>query len=211
MLEKSAPSNTFPSDGLKAADSQRLPSRQASGQNENADGTDLVNSPSTGKGHDLSEQMHKTRKKRTLKDLVRACGKLGDMSDKSQLLAQWKLERKDIEWKAHPANVRLRKMIHELVLKLEQLDRDLQTQGGASGKVRDVARERYWEADAPLTSMGMSELLQLRNMLATLLMILLREPTPRRCTGDEMDLSSSRKLGSLPRVSNLIRQSRRKN
>jgi hypothetical protein len=129
MLGKSAPSNTFPLDGLKAADSQRLPSRQVSGQNESADGTDLANSPSTGKGRDHSEQTHKTRKKRTLKDLVRACEKLGDMSDKSQLLAQWKLERKNVEWKAHPANVRLRKMIHELVLKLEQLDRDLQTQG----------------------------------------------------------------------------------
>jgi hypothetical protein len=106
-----------------------LPSRQVSGQNESADGTDLANSPSTGKGRGPSEQTHKTRKKRTLKDLVRACEKLGDTSDKSQLLSQWKFERKNIEWKAHPANVRLRKMIHELVLKLEQLDRDLQTQG----------------------------------------------------------------------------------
>ncbi|CAN9242659.1 unnamed protein product [Alternaria alternata] len=41
-------------------------------------------------------------------------------------------------------------MIQQHVIKLENLSRELHNQGGASGKVRDVARERFWEA-SPLT------------------------------------------------------------
>ena len=98
----------------------------------------------------------KTRKTRTLKDLVRVCKELGDTSDKSQLLDRWKTVRKC----AH--HVRLRYITHELVLELEQLCTDLKTQGGASSKVRDLARERYWEADSPLTGKGTLKSFHLR-------------------------------------------------
>jgi len=101
------------------------------------------------KRRDSHSKTPKTRKTRTLKDLVRVCKELGDTSDKSQLLDRWKTARKC----AH--HVRLRYITHDLVLELEQLCTDLKTQGGASGKVRDLARERYWEADSPLTSKGM--------------------------------------------------------
>ena len=108
-----------------------------------------------GKGRDSHSQTPRVRKKRTLKDLVRVCGELGHTSDKSHLLAKWKSHRKDQAWKELPSTVRLRNMIHELVLKLEQFSRELKTIGGASGKVRNVARERYWEANSPLTNPGM--------------------------------------------------------
>jgi len=108
-----------------------------------------------GKGRDSKSRAPRVRKKRTLKDLVRVCEELGDTSDKSHLLAEWKSLRKDQAWKELPPIVRLRNMIHRLVLKLEQFSRELETEGGASGKVRNVARERYWEADSPLTNPGM--------------------------------------------------------
>jgi len=108
------------------------------------------------KRRDFESKTPKMRRTRTLKDLVRICKELGDTSDKSQLLDRWKTARK------YAHHVRLRYITHELVLELEQLCTDLKTQGGASGKVRDLARERYWEADSPLTGKGTLKSFHLR-------------------------------------------------
>jgi hypothetical protein len=91
----------------------------------------------------------KERKNRNFKDLVAICKELGDTSDKSALLAAWKQRREqDEDWSRTPHIIRLRKMIHDLVLRLEAHVQSLQSQ---KGKTRDIARERYWEA-SPLTS-----------------------------------------------------------
>jgi hypothetical protein len=104
----------------------------------------------TREDRDPGEKMNKKRKKRTLKDLVRICEELGDRSDKSKLLTRWKNYRKDPDWKAL-TNGHIKNTIHELVIKLENFYKDLQTGGEASGKGRDVIRERYWES-SPLTT-----------------------------------------------------------
>jgi hypothetical protein len=91
----------------------------------------------------------KERKKRNLKDLSAVCKELGDASDKSALLVAWKQRREqDEEWSRSPHIMRLRKMIHDLVSRLERHLRSLQSQ---KGKTRNIVREQYWEA-SPLTS-----------------------------------------------------------
>ncbi|KAG9193406.1 hypothetical protein G6011_03441 [Alternaria panax] len=119
-------------------------------------GIDVASSPGVKQnkveGHEPSrKEAKKKRERRTLEDLVCVCKELGDKSDKSGILARWKNYRQYPEWRVS-LDLRLRDMIHEVVIKLEKLSRDLQTQGDASGKVRDVVRERYWEA-SPLTSL----------------------------------------------------------
>lgn len=129
---------------------QQSSHKRAANQSGEIDGTSFISSPSAKqnkhKKRDPSGKTNKKRKKRTLKDLVRICEELGDKSDKSELLARWKYYRMDPNWKAF-TDAHIKPTIHHLVIKLENLLRDFQTEGGASGKVamlyeNDIGRHR---------------------------------------------------------------------
>ncbi|CAN9135370.1 unnamed protein product [Alternaria alternata] len=138
---------------------QTWPPVRVATQNGEDDGTEVTSTPNVKQneidGRESSGKMRKKRKRRTLKHLVRMCEKFGDNSDKSGILARWRKCLKDPRWQyAVDAGLldtsRMEDMIQQHVIKLENLSRELHNQGGASGKVRDVARERFWEA-SPLT------------------------------------------------------------
>ncbi len=176
-MPKSILNKLSSSSGTNGASAQQLSSTRALGQGNRADRNDVAGSPSKSKRRDPQGQKNKKRKKRTLNDLVRVCEGFGDTSDKSELLARWNsCRKKESGFQSRPTNIRLRKMIHDFVLKLEQLSKDLKAQGGASGKVRDVARERYWEADSPLTSLGKFETSQHRHCWSLCLFVFAENP-----------------------------------
>lgn len=194
---------------------QTWPPVRVATQNGKDDGTEVTSTPNVKQneidGRESSGKMRKKRKRRTLKHLVRMCEKFGDNSDKSGILARWRKCLKDPRWQyAVDAGLldtsRMEDMIQQHVIKLENLSRELHNQGGASGKVRDVARERFWEA-SPLTRVGKFEILQLRDHSASLLMLSSREYTEKGDPRAEMDSTPIGKLGSLPGVSDAIRKS----
>ncbi|CAI9628607.1 hypothetical protein GT037_001984 [Alternaria burnsii] len=140
-------------------DIQTWPIVRVATQNGEDNGTDVTSTPNVKQNEirerESSEQTKKKGKRRTLKHLVRMCEEFGDNSDKSGILARWRKCLRDPKW--HYAvdarlldRTRMEDSIQQLVIKLENLYREIHNQGGASGKVRDVARERFWEA-SPLT------------------------------------------------------------